>query len=181
MDNFIYSEFLIDLNLCDEIVAFHKDSPNKIIGTAGFVVNKEFKDSTDVALTGDLCLKYVEALQKIVNSYIEKYPSCNMYSPWSLVEPICVQHYQPNGGFKIWHTERSTARPTVSARHLVFMTYLNDVTDQGGTEFMNQKLTINAEKGKTLIWPVDWTHTHRGVVSPSQEKYVVTGWFGFTG
>ena len=181
MDTFIYNEFLPDLNLCDEIVEFHKNSPNKIIGTTGFTVNKEHKDSTDVALTGDLLPKYVEVLHKIASNYIQKYPSCNMYSPWGLVELICVQHYQPNGGFKSWHTERTTARPVVSARHLVFMTYLNDVTDKGGTEFMNQKLTVNAEKGKTIIWPADWTHTHRGVVSSTQEKYVITGWFSFTG
>ena len=34
-------------------------------------------------------------------------------------------------------------------------------------------------KGLTLIWPADWTHLHRGVVSPSEEKYIITGWFDF--
>ena len=35
----------------------------------------------------------------------------------------------------------------------------------------------NAKKGKTLIWPSDFTHTHRGQKSPTQEKYIATGWF----
>lgn len=59
------------------------------------------------------------------------------------------------------------------------MTYLNTVTDEGGTEFLNQELKISAEKGKTVIWPADWTHTHRGVASPTQEKYIITGWLSF--
>ena len=34
-----------------------------------------------------------------------------------------------------------------------------------------------AEKGKTLIWPADWTHTHCGQVTDKQEKFIATGWF----
>jgi hypothetical protein len=59
------------------------------------------------------------------------------------------------------------------------MTYLNDVTDGGGTEFFHQNITTTAVKGKTLIWPSDWTFTHRGQVSPTQDKYIITGWFSF--
>ena len=57
------------------------------------------------------------------------------------------------------------------------MTYLNDVEDGGGTEFKYQGLRHNAKKGKTLIWPSDFTHTHRGQKSPTQEKYIATSWF----
>jgi hypothetical protein len=32
-------------------------------------------------------------------------------------------------------------------------------------------------KGLTLIWPAIWTHPHRGVVSPTQTKYIATGWW----
>ena len=59
------------------------------------------------------------------------------------------------------------------------MTYLNDIDDGGGTEFKLQEMKVKAEKGKTIIWPSDWTHTHRGIVSPSKEKYIVTGWWSF--
>ena len=60
------------------------------------------------------------------------------------------------------------------------MTYLNDVTDGGETEFFHQNLKITPEKGLTLIWGADWTFTHRGIPSPSQEKYIATGWFSFS-
>jgi len=59
------------------------------------------------------------------------------------------------------------------------MTYLNDVYEEGGTEFLCQKLKVDARKGLTLIWPADWTHMHRGVVSRTEEKYIITGWFSF--
>ena len=58
------------------------------------------------------------------------------------------------------------------------MTYLNSVED-GGTEFKYQNLITPAKKGLTLIWPAQWTHTHRGQISGTKEKYIVTGWFNF--
>lgn len=61
---------------------------------------------------------------------------------------------------------------------MVFMTYLNNVKD-GGTEFLNQKLKTKAEKGLTLLWPSDWTHTHRGIITESQDKYILTGWLNY--
>jgi hypothetical protein len=59
------------------------------------------------------------------------------------------------------------------------MTYLNTVTDEGQTEWFYQNLKIQPQKGLTVIWPVDWTHTHRGIASPTQTKYITTGWLGF--
>ena len=61
------------------------------------------------------------------------------------------------------------------------MTYLNDVTDGGETEFLHQKFKIKPEKGLSIIWPADWTFTHKGVVSPTQTKYIATGWYEYKG
>ena len=58
------------------------------------------------------------------------------------------------------------------------MTYLNNVKD-GGTMFKYQNLTIPAKKGLTLIWPSDWTHTHKGQISNTKEKYIITGWYSY--
>ena len=90
-----------------------------------------------------------------------------------------LQHYKPGGGYKVWHHERDAY--AVQNRMLVFMTFLNTVTDQGGTEFKYQKRIVNAEKGLTVFWPTDYTHIHRGVVSPTQDKYIATGWYHFRG
>ena len=37
-------------------------------------------------------------------------------------------------------------------------------------------LTVPCEKGVTLVWPAPWTHTHRGQISLTHEKTIVTGW-----
>ena len=40
------------------------------------------------------------------------------------------------------------------------------------------KVETEGKKGLTLIWPADWTHTHRGVISQTKEKTIITGWIG---
>ena len=56
------------------------------------------------------------------------------------------------------------------------MTYLNDVPD-GGTMFKYQKIITPAKKGSTVIWPAGFTHTHKGQISHTKEKFIVTGWW----
>ena len=59
------------------------------------------------------------------------------------------------------------------------MTYLNDVSDGGETEFYYQKLKVKPETGLTLIWGSDWTFMHRGITSKTQTKYIATGWLDY--
>ena len=182
-DNFICGWYMENTTLCDTIIDFHKNSKEKNPGLSNLhgeiLVNKNIKDSVDCLLTDPVSLPYFEHLKDCMWKYVEKYKWCNEYDPWGVFEAANIQHYYPGGGYHVWHTERSTGTFTTSRRHLVFMTYLNDVTDDGETEFFYQKLKVKPEKGLTLIWPADWTFTHRGISSQSQEKYIVTGWFSF--
>ena len=92
---------------------------------------------------------------------------------------VKMQKTRPSEGYHNWHCESGSSlydRTTI----LAWMVYLNDVEDGGGTEFKYQGLRHNAKKGKTLIWPSDFTHTHRGVISQTKEKYIVTGWYTYT-
>jgi hypothetical protein len=183
LNNFICGWY-IDQQVCDEIIEYHKNSDKKLEGVVrkGFgnlVVDKSLKDSTDVILNDDLLQKYNVELQKCVDEYIKVYPYCDDGYPWVAKHSTNIQYYKPNGGYPQWHTERKGCDEPQSSRHLVFMTYLNDVTDGGETEFYHQQIKIKPEKGLTLIWGSDWTFTHRGIVSPSQEKYIVTGWFNY--
>jgi prolyl 4-hydroxylase len=84
-----------------------------------------------------------------------------------------IQYYKPKQGYPALHYERGEAFP---ARQLVYMLYCNTVTDKGGTEFPYQNITLSAVKGKLVIWPAEFTHPHRGIISNTQEKYIVTGW-----
>ena len=88
-----------------------------------------------------------------------------------------IQKYNIGGHFAELHTERES----VSTMHRVFawMTYLNDVDDGGETYFKYFDLKIKPEIGKTLIWPAEWTHAHKGEVLHSGVKYIITGWMHF--
>lgn len=187
---FIGGWFLRDLSICDELIDFWKQHPDyQRPGVSGYTdmdggrVNTDIKDSIDITLTTQnpppVLKNYVQQLQEVMNCYKEKFTWAGAYSSYALMEPVNLQYYKPGGGFKQWHTERTESHFPSVTRHLVFMTYLNDVDDQGETEFYYQNIKVKPVKGLTLIWPADWTYTHRGVPSPSQEKFIITGWYNF--
>ena len=116
---------------------------------------------------------YQRALGKVIQNYLDDYG----LKEWQfdINERYNVQHYEKGEGFFPFHCERAHNTPPQCLRSLVFMTYLNDV-DDGGTEFLHQNCEVKARKGLTLIWPADWTHTHRGIISKTKEKTIITGW-----
>lgn len=187
LNNFIGGWYMDDDTLMDDIIQYHKTNPEKgdgvsiSLSTGEPTVDKTKKNSVDCFLDSNVELsnRYHKQLQSVLDLYIEKYKFCNYYSRFANKDYTNIQYYPPNGGYYIWHTERGNSYPPVSNRHLTFMTYLNDVDDGGETEFYYQELKVKPEKGLTLIWGSDWTFTHRGLPSPTQEKYIVTGWFHF--
>jgi hypothetical protein len=182
METFIYKFYLKNINLCEELIEYHKHNTEyKIDGTTSNGIDKNVKDSVDVIFYNDsknkTIINYFNELSSGVKEYINKY---NLKSNFSTSLANNIQFYPKNGGFKVWHCERQ-GQPLfknilISSRALVYMTYLNDITDKGETEFLYQKIKIKPKKGLTLIWPSDFTHTHRGIPSLTQEKYIVTGW-----
>ncbi len=186
MSQFVKAWFLPDVSVCDDLIEYHKTSSNQKPGvsyddsTQKITVNKDIKDSIDVELdTSSIKDKYLDQLQFILTEYVKEFPFSQWSTPCGLIEKVNIQHYPIGGGFKKWHCERSTGTYPGSARHLVFMTYLNDVKSGGETEFYHQDIKVKPVKGLTVIWPADWTHTHRGVPSFTEEKYIVTGWISF--
>jgi prolyl 4-hydroxylase len=183
--NFILGWYMEDTTLCDRIIDWFNKVEDREYGFiynefGDKVVDKRIKDSIDYNLCKkELLDEYNIHLQAVLKRYQRIYPLSAYTDNIEVLKPPNIQYYPPRGGFKIWHSERlSCVEPGVS-RHLAFMTYLNDVTDKGGTQFYHQRINLRPEKGLTVIWPVDWTHFHRGVSSPTQEKYIVTGWFNF--
>jgi len=182
-NNFISGWYLEDVSLCDDLIEFFNESPDKNSGLmTGYrgkgKVDPNAKDSMDLSLPrGELANRYILKLNEVAKHYVGQYEYSGKLVPWGVIEPIAIQYYQPGGGFKIWHFERDNTNAVIARRHLAFMTYLNDVNDNGGTSYHYQDITVKAEKGLTLIWPSEWTHTHKGEVSNTEEKYIITGWF----
>jgi len=86
-----------------------------------------------------------------------------------------VQKTPTGGGYHVWHDEDGCIE--TSHRSAVWMIYLNDDYEGGETEFLYYKKRVQPERGKLLIWPAGYTHTHKGNMVLSGNKYVVTGWF----
>ena len=67
--------------------------------------------------------------------------------------------------------------PATAGRVLFFLTYLNDIDVGAETEFYYQKLKVRPRKGRTIIAPAYFTHTHRGNINTSGvDKFILTGW-----
>jgi prolyl 4-hydroxylase len=172
----------IDGEICDGLIQLFKDNKDHhVTGVIGgpYNVNKEHKDSIDLALHPDWdelrFVAYKDALKKCLKLYENHYPEIKGFTKYSMTEGANIQYYPPCGGYFVDHCERTSA---YEKRCLVWMTYLNDVPD-AGTHFKYQKVTTPAEKGLTLIWPTDFTHTHKGQISKIHGKYIITGWMGY--
>jgi hypothetical protein len=95
---------------------------------------------------------------------------------------INAQKYDAgNGGYPYWHSENYPQQGSVDALHrnLLFMFYLNDVEDGGETEFYYQNKKIKPKAGRMVIAPSGFTHTHRGNIPESNDKYILTSWVLF--
>ena len=119
---------------------------------------------------------FIDDLNAALEDYKEKYPYINFLSAWGGERWYKLQRYKPHEGYFIPHCENNGCCLT---RMLVWMVYLNDVTDEGYTIFPSQRKLFQPRTGDILIWPAFWTHPHKGVTSKTQSKYILTGWWDF--
>ena len=184
--HFIGSWNLEPFSICEDLIKYFelnlaKQTKGRTLG--GF--NPNTKDSIDIMikpkeiiLPGNEAFKaYFEMLFDCYKNYIEQWPFLKNLAQKLEIGSINLQRYKPGQHFKKIHTERSTIEG--SHRVFAFMTYLNDVEEGGSTYFSHYDLEIQPKKGLTLIWPAEWTHSHRGNILKSGLKYIITGWLTF--
>lgn len=91
-----------------------------------------------------------------------------------VVDQVKIKKISQGGGFHQWHYE---SLKKDSRRKLVFQLYLNDITNAGETEFLYQNLRFQPKRNRLLVWPADWTYTHRGNPPLDQtDKFILTTW-----
>tara|TARA_A100001388_G_C28759992_1_gene497185 strand:- start:726 stop:1322 length:597 start_codon:yes stop_codon:yes gene_type:complete len=183
--NFIGS-WLIESKLCDEITTYFENNQQKQVqGITSNGFNLKFKDRKDITiLPKELSLPKNEIYKKYFEILFECYKDYNLQWPFlaSIIDHLEIGNfnigkYLPGQHFQKIHCERSSL--STLHRLFAFMTYLNDVQEGGSTYFNHYDLDIKPKKGLTLIWPAEWTHSHKGNVLKSGTKYIITGWLTF--
>ena len=104
--------------------------------------------------------------------YVGKYEILSRHDNLD-ISSMKIQKTLPGEGYHVWHCE-STHRDR--DRVLAFGLYLNTVEDGGETEFLYQHKRFAPIKNRLLIWPAQFTHTHRGNPPLKGDKYLLTGW-----
>jgi len=147
-------------NVCDKVIDFFhnnkdKQVPCQIGNNQSQRIDNNIKSGIELHCPTDVIQKYlndyIKSLDLCILNYTKKYDESNNVNKFSIYKQINIQYYKPNQGFRQWHFENQGYELSIK-RHLVFMTYLNNV-DDGGTEFKYQNLITPAKKSLTLIWP----------------------------
>jgi hypothetical protein len=185
--NFIGCWGLENDGLCERIVEFFEENgqaqaPGRT-GTGRVV--ESYKQSLDIYIRPkDLQMpecaalsEYIGLLHECFRDYTEQWDFLQTFLSTVHVGGFNIQKYETGGHFGKLHSERTGLSKL--HRVLVWMTYLNDVESGGETEFPHFGLRVRPVKGRTLIWPAEWTHAHRGCVVEAGPKNIVSGWMHF--
>lgn len=93
------------------------------------------------------------------------------------IEDIRIKRYRPGTDEKFeLHYD---AMDDKCNRYLVFLWYLNDVSEGGETEFCNLGLKVQARTGRLLMFPPYWMFQHAGLPPRSNDKYIVSTYLLF--
>ena len=198
MQNFIeiYSDALSSEE-CNSLVKDWGDFtiPGREDGYTDFINNNHHRNDeiillgvghgSDTEKSTSLKKKYFKAVESVVRTASNKYLS---EMGQVLTYPLDITGYQlqkstaaRSGGYHTFHYEcAGTYNIETIKRSLAWMIYLNDIpVGEGETEFLYQGLRVQPKRGDLVVWPAQFTHTHRGNPVYTTDKYVVTGWLSW--
>jgi len=145
MTNFIYAKKnAISINTCYNLIKAFEESDLKqagvLYGPNGISSDSD-KKSTDITFDPSFLKKepWAMLLEEVISSvqngaldYLNRHSTAmTKMDAIDLYTYFNIQKYEPNEGFFGWHCERAGNKH--SDRLLVWMIYLNDLTDRGET------------------------------------------------
>tara|TARA_Y100001968_G_scaffold112514_1_gene101968 strand:+ start:8574 stop:9176 length:603 start_codon:yes stop_codon:yes gene_type:complete len=185
--NFVGSWIIEPTSICDEIIEYFEINQTKHAqGVTISGLNKNHKNRTDITL---LPKEINHEKNKIFKTYFNLLFECykDYHAQWPLLKKSIggnlkigrfnIGRYQAGQHFNEIHSERCSLDSL--HRLFAFMTYLNDVDDGGSTYFSHYDLEVKPSKGLTILWPAEWTHSHKGNMIRKGTKYIITGWLNF--
>jgi len=183
---FIGGWSLANPDVCDRLIAFFEASADRYgSGRTGAGIDKDSKNSVDLTVQPcdlkkpgfEAVAAYLVHLEECYRDYLEQWPFLAGMLPQGEIMPFTIQRYGPGGHFRRVHAERTSGG--FAHRVLAWMTYLDDVENGGETRFHHYGIDVRPQRGKTLIWPAEWTHAHSGGVVTKGFKHIITGWLHF--
>lgn len=97
--------------------------------------------------------------------------------PRSRLENLRIKRYSVDAGDRF--QPHFDALDYCSNRYMVFLWYLNDVSEGGETEFCDLGLRIKAQQGRLLMFPPYWMFQHAGLPPRSNDKYMISTYLLF--
>ena len=165
-------------SFCNNVIEKFETDNRKYQGYTANGVDLSIKRSLDLNISNledwnSFDEVFFKSLQEGLSDYSDHFPEVMRDQlarilNWGEDTGYQVQKSQP-GDFYIWHHDQATNR------RLTFLWYLNDVYEDGYTEFLDGT-RIQPETGKLILFPASWTHVHRGFPPKHETKYICTGW-----
>jgi prolyl 4-hydroxylase len=177
---------LLNAEVCDRLITFFEaNAVRHASGRTGIGIDKVAKNSTDLTVQPrdlkkpgfESVAAYLVHLEECYRDYVVQWPFLGGMLPLGEIMPFTIQRYGAGGHFQRVHAERTSGG--FAHRVLAWMTYLDDVEEGGETRFHHFGIDVRPERGKTLIWPAEWTHAHSGGVVTKGFKHIITGWIHF--
>lgn len=187
--NYKFSDFITEFpnaleeEFCNHCIEKFKTDDRKYRGMVGSGLNENLKVSMDLTISINpgweeedtiFCGKVSQYFKKYCD--IHKFMGIPQYCQGWGDTGYQIQETKP-GGFYSWHHDfaASTEDSNGNPRYFTFIWYLNDIHEDGYTEFIDGT-KIQPETGKMLIFPSIWAYTHRGYPPKTETKYICTGW-----
>ena len=191
LNDFIYysDDPVLPATVCNNLISKFEYCPHKRSGITGSGQDElmekpmdEVKKSTDVHITSTpgfeeedkICRKHlfdqIKHYQSLIEAKVPVYFPLNQYIKYM---GFNMQRTNP-GEYYHWHCDEDLLN-NKWARSITYIFYLNDIHNDGYTEFYNG-LKIQPKQGHCLIFPATWSFVHRGYPPKDETKYIITGW-----
>ena len=149
-------------------ISLDPDNANKISTDLNISFYDDWKNEDHV---------FYESLQVGLNKFLDKFGErFRMSGLFKESNDVGyqIQRTKP-GEYFYWHNDYCSEGKSGNPRLLAFIWYLNDVHEDGYTEFLDGT-KVQPKTGNLLFFPATWTYMHRGYPPKSETKYIVTGW-----
>lgn len=162
---------------CEQLVAeFHRHEAHHARNGAGIRPGLEesawneldFGASTDVRMRA----LFLDQIQAYHQKYNQELGLSLPVSPVRRLDQLILKRYRA-GADEQFQLHFDSLGP-VANRYLVFLWYLNDVSEGGQTEFPDLGVKIAPRTGRLLMFPPYWMFQHAGRPPLSGDKYILS-------